>query len=128
MSWFGDTPYGIAIDCPSEVQVATLPGRECEFTKDEAVTLMNSTMDRYRMGLDKKPQRTWELYRRIFFAKHKWVPTEERMQVLDLMFQIDLVYWMQGMAPQALHPWSKYKRNELCVMDGQPLCPLNDGP
>jgi hypothetical protein len=128
MSIFIDTPYGLANAYPLEVQKSTLPGRSCEFTEAEADTLMCYTMERYRFGLDKRQQHKWELYQTLFNFKYKWAPTLQRMRVLDLMLQIDFIYFLQGMVGPPLHPWTKYYRNNLSVTHGNPLCPLNDGP
>jgi hypothetical protein len=127
MSYFYDTPYCIANLKGPEVQMATLPGRPCELTEPEATSLMTFTMERYRAGIDNELVRDWKLYRAVFQVKYKWAPTLERMQVLDLMLQIDFVYFLQGLG-KPLHPWTKYYQNKMRAEYGQPACPMSDGP
>jgi hypothetical protein len=104
------------------------PSQQPEFTLDEANALMNITMHRFREGLDGKIEKpAWIRYQTGFNNKFGWAPSLERMMVLDLMFQIDLVYWFQ-MGGDALHPWTKYKRNVLCAQNGIPPHSLAEGP
>ena len=108
--WFRDTPYGIAHDHPVEIQEAIPPGKECEFTIHEAKGLFHMTMHRWRSALDMKEQMPWQHYQKSFYEKFNWAPTLERLRVLDLMMQIDLVYYFQFMGTP-LHPWTKYVQN-----------------
>ncbi|KAE9370257.1 hypothetical protein N431DRAFT_559470 [Stipitochalara longipes BDJ] len=126
MAWFGDTPYGIAHDHPLEIQMAIRPGRECEFSYAEADMLLHITMHRFRAGLDCKPQLTWKNYQMSFHNQFKWAPTLERMRVLDLMMQIDLVYWAQTLG-SPLHPWSRYVQNKMRANNKLPPFPLTGG-
>jgi len=129
-AWFQDTPYGIAhkVKDLALIQPVMQEGTEYEFTQHEAQSLAHITMTRFRAGLDSKPISSLTLNQIVFKHMHGWAPTLARMQVLDLMYQIDLVYWYQGLTPRALHPFTKYHRNAKMITEKLPELPMNDGP
>lgn len=108
---FGDTPYGIELEFPDSMTVTLRRHRNVEFDNEEAKTLMEISMDRLRTALvDRGVPNSWEVYRSKFHKRYNWAPTVGRMRVLDLMFQIDLVHYFQGVGGWVLHPFSMYSR------------------
>ena len=112
-----DTPWGIAKSWSLEIQKSIIPPRETEFTDNESNALMLISMHRFRAGIEKKHQAPWKVYMDKFKAKWGWTPNIHRMRVLDLMFQIDLVYYFNGVA-EPLHPFSKFWANTIRIAHG----------
>jgi hypothetical protein len=127
LGWYRDTPYGLENAYPLHVQKSIIPAKEVEFDEHEARALMNISMARWRTALDRKPQKEWGPYMDWFKQVYGWSPNVYRMRVLDLMWQIDLVYYWNGVGTP-LHPYTKRWRNLMCTAMKEPLCDLNDGP
>jgi hypothetical protein len=116
---FDDTPYGIAIEYPESVNVVIRPNRHAEFTESEAATLMEISMERLRTSFLEQPQKLWNVYTAQFMGAHGWTPAVERMRVLDLMFQVDLIYYWQACGAP-MHPFSMYNQNTVRILEGHP--------